>query len=81
MDGKNYSDLLEALELNIAVIIVAVIKDGTLIDWAVASEYSTLQHARSKHDEWPEDAQLQLLYGLDALLMYGPSVPEVSPNP
>lgn len=70
MDGTNYTDLLEALEMNISVVIIAVVKDGTLVDWAPASEYSSLQHACSKHS-WPEDAHISLLYGLDALLLYG----------
>lgn len=70
MDENNYKDLLEALEMNISVVIIAVIKDGTLIDWAATGEYSSLQHACYNHD-WPADATLHLLYGLDALLLYG----------
>ena len=70
MDENNYKDLLEALEMNISVVIIAVVKDGTLIDWAPAGEYSTLQQACSAND-WPADATLHLLYGLDALLLYG----------
>ena len=70
MDEKNYTDLLEALEWSLSTIIVAVVRDETLIDWAPAGDYYSLQDAYNDHD-WPKDAQFLLLYGLDALVLYG----------
>lgn len=74
MNKENYLDLLEALAQNTDVIILAVIQNDRLIDWIPASEYCTILEARSDHD-WPQDAEISLLYGLDALLRYSnPSV-------
>ena len=70
MDKANYTDLLEALTYSSCVVIVAVIKGGELIDWVPAAEYCTLQDARNDN-EWPEDAELRLLYGLDAITQFG----------
>lgn len=66
MDKANYTDLLEALNYSAYVVIVARMQDDKIIDWAPAADYCTLLAARLDN-EWPEDAELRLIYGLDAL--------------
>ena len=69
MDDNNYTDLLEALTFNTHTIILAAIQEGKLVDWVPAGEYCTIQEAKIDH-EWPPNAELSLLYGLDALLRF-----------
>ncbi len=68
-DTANYTELLEALTNDPYTIIVAVVKDGKLIDWEPADTYCTLKRAKLDN-EWPEDAEISLVYALDALSFY-----------
>ena len=69
MSDSNYTDLLEALSFSTYVVIVAALQDGKLIDWYPACEYCSLKDLRDSH-ELSEDVELQLFYGLDALLTF-----------